>query len=77
MRERDDEPPSFLGIAQGFPQILVHSTSVEQAEADLQNALCQHLQGLADYEATRVELDEFPTVRVARMTLTPSTCSIR
>ena len=63
------DPPSFLGIVEGFPQILTHSTSVEQAEIDLTNALFEHLQRLQDNEATRLDLDDSPTVRVIRISL--------
>jgi hypothetical protein len=66
-RERDTDPPSFLGIVEGFPQILTHSTSIGQAERDLVNALEAHLLSLMDHEATRLELDDFPTVRLTRL----------
>ncbi len=62
---------SFLGIVEGFPQIMTHSTSVEQAEIDLTNALAEHLKGLQDREATRIDWDDFPTVRVIRLGLSP------
>ena len=63
-RERDTDPFSFLGIVEGFPEILVHARTVEQAERDLVNALEGHLKRLMDYEATRLQLDDFPTVRI-------------
>lgn len=69
VRERDMDPPSFLGIAEGFPQVLTHSTSVEQAEIDLVNALEEHLRRLMNHEATRLQLDDFPTVRIAGLRL--------
>jgi hypothetical protein len=69
VRDRDTDPPSFLGIVEGFPQIMTHSASVEQAAIDLTNALIQHLQRLQDPEATRLDLDDFPTVRVIRISL--------
>ena len=69
VREHDTDPPSFLGIAEGFPGILVHATTVERAERDLVNALEEHLRRLMDQEATRLQLDDFPTVRVIRMQL--------
>ena len=68
-RERDTDPFSFLGIVEGFPEILVHARTVEQAERDLVNALEEHLLRLMDQEATRLELDDHPTVRVARLFL--------
>jgi hypothetical protein len=69
VREADTDPPSFLGIVEGFPEVLIHSTSAEQAEADLTHALIEHLARLQDREATRLQLDEFPTVRVVRLYL--------
>jgi predicted RNase H-like HicB family nuclease len=66
VRERDTDPPSFLGIVEGFPEILVHATSPEQAEKDLTNALAEHLKRLQDHEAIRLQLDDFPTVRASR-----------
>jgi hypothetical protein len=63
VRERDSDPPSFLGIVEGFPQIMTHSVSVEQGERDLLNALAGHLKRLQDREATRIDWDDYPTVR--------------
>jgi len=54
VRERDTDPPSFPGIVEGFPQILIHSTSIEQAEIDLTNALRDRLMALQDYDGTRL-----------------------
>ena len=71
VREGDNDPPSFLGIVEGFPEILVHATSAGQGERDLTNALCEHLTQLQDREATRIDWDDFPTVRVARLWLSP------
>jgi len=67
VRERDTDPPSFLGIVEGFPEILSHSNSPEQAERDLVNALAEHLKRLQDHEATRIDWDDFPTVRLVRL----------
>ncbi|MGP8016813.1 MAG: hypothetical protein ACLPQ4_04095 [Thermoplasmata archaeon] len=67
VREHDTDPPSFLGIVEGFPDVLVHATSTAQAERDLVNALSEHLGRLQDREATRIDWDDFPTVRVARL----------
>jgi len=69
VREGDADPPSFLGLAGGFPQVLVHAVSLDQAERDLVNELEGHLQRLMNHEATRLELDDFPTVREVRLTL--------
>jgi hypothetical protein len=71
VRERDTDPPSFLGIVEGFPDILVHATSTGQAERDLTNALVEHLKRLQDRVATRIDWDDFPTVRVSRLLLSP------
>ena len=71
-RERDTDPFSFLGIVEGFPEILVHARTVEQTERDLVNALEGHLRGLMDHEATRLQLDESVTVRLVRVRMVPS-----
>ena len=71
VRERYTDPPSFLGIVEGFPEVLVHATSRDQTEKDLVNALCEHLKGLQDREATRIDWDDFPTVKVVRLCLGP------
>lgn len=60
VRERDSDPPSFLGIVEGFPEILVHAMTAEQAERDLVNALSDHLKGLQDSEPTHLQHDDFP-----------------
>ena len=69
VRERDGDPPSFLGIVEGFPQIMTHSSSVEEARIGLTGALAEHLKRLQDREATRIDWDDFPTVRVFRLYL--------
>lgn len=58
---------SYLGIVEGFPEVMVCATSASQAEADLAGALSDHLERLQNREATRLELDDFPTVRVVRL----------
>jgi hypothetical protein len=73
VRERDTDPNSFLGIVEGFPEILVHGTSPVQAEIDLERALVEHLKRLQDREATRIDWDDFPTVRVVRLYVRPDT----
>lgn len=70
-RDHDAGPNSFLGIVEGFPEILVHAETVAQAERDLANALCEHLLRLQDREATRIDWDEFPTVRSTRLYVGP------
>ena len=72
VREKEADPPSFLGIAEGFPDVLVHATAIEDAERDLVNALEDHLSRLMDYEGTRIQSDDFPTVRVVRLRLSPA-----
>jgi predicted RNase H-like HicB family nuclease len=69
VRERDSDPPSFLGIVEGFPGVLVHATTIEDAERELVNALQGHLARLMDYEATRIQLDDYPTVSVLKLRL--------
>ncbi|MGP8159017.1 MAG: hypothetical protein ACLPWO_05365 [Thermoplasmata archaeon] len=68
---------SLLGIVEGFPEVLVHATSLGQAEADLTGALADHLKRLQDLEATRIDGDDFPTVRVARIRLVLSGAQVR
>ncbi len=67
VRERDTDPPSFLGIVEGFPEVLVHTTSPEEVERDLTNALSEHLRRLQDREATRIDWDDYPTVRMVTL----------
>jgi hypothetical protein len=69
VREHENEPPSFLGIVEGFPEILTHSVSLQQAEIDLVNALREHLKRLQDREATRIDWDDYPMVREVRLYL--------
>jgi len=69
VRERETDPFSYLGIAEGFPEILVHATTAEQAERALVNGLEEHLARLMDPEATPLQMDDYPTVRVVRMLL--------
>jgi hypothetical protein len=70
-RESDTGPNSFLGIVEGFPEILVHATSVGQTERDLVNALADRLRQIQDNEATRIEWDDLPIVRRVRLYLSP------
>jgi predicted RNase H-like HicB family nuclease len=62
-------PNSFLGIVEGFPQVMAHAATASAAEADLVRALGDYLEGLMDQEATLIQLDDFPTVRFARLCL--------
>jgi hypothetical protein len=63
VRERESDPPSFLGIVEGFPQVMSHAGSAAEVEKDLMAALCDYLTRTQDCEATRIDWDEFPTVR--------------
>ncbi len=47
----------------------MRATTVKPAERDLLNALAEHLKRLQDREATRIDWDDFPTVRVDRLYL--------
>jgi hypothetical protein len=71
VREHETDPPSFLGIVEGFPQVLVHAGSAAEAEMGLTAALGEHFSRIQDREATRIDCDDFPTVRTARLTLSP------
>jgi hypothetical protein len=69
VRERDTDPSSFLGIVEGFPQVMAHAASATHAERDLMASLADYLTRIQDREATRLELDDFPTIRVVRLCL--------
>jgi predicted RNase H-like HicB family nuclease len=62
---------SFLRIVEGFPEILAHATTIEQTERDLVNALIEHFERLQDHESTRIQLDDFPTVHVIALCVSP------
>jgi hypothetical protein len=63
-------PDSYLGIVERFPMIMAHAESAVKCGAQLTSLLASYLEGLRDEEATRIQLDDFPTVRVARLELT-------
>jgi hypothetical protein len=69
VRERETDPPSFLGIVEGFSQVLVHAASAAEAERDLVVALADFLKRIQDLEATRIHWDDFPTVREVQLVL--------
>jgi len=71
LRVLEAGPGSYLGIVEGFPQVLVHATTAAQAEADATRALADHLERSMDCEATRIQYDDFPTVRVVSLYLQP------
>jgi hypothetical protein len=62
-------PASYLGIVEGFPQVMVHATSPGQAEGDLVRALIDHLERMQDQGSTMIQLDDLPTVRELRLHL--------
>ena len=62
-------PRQFLGIAEGYPDILTFSSTAEQAEIDLTNAVEEHLRRSMNLEGTRLDWDDYPTVRVRRLLL--------
>ena len=62
-------PHQFLGIAEGFPEILTFSSTAERAEIDLTNAVEDHLRRSMNLEGTRLDWDDYPTVRLARLRL--------
>jgi hypothetical protein len=69
VREREIDPASFLGIVEGFPQVMAHATSTSDAERELFASLGDYLTRIQDREATRIDWDEFPTVQVVRLYL--------
>ncbi|MHB8352216.1 MAG: hypothetical protein ACYDFT_05985 [Thermoplasmata archaeon] len=71
VRERETAPPSFLGIVEGFPSVMAHAASADACEAAVVDALEDFLRRLQDDDATRLQLDEFPTVRVVRLRIGP------
>jgi hypothetical protein len=71
VREREMDPFSYLGIVEGFPELLVYATSAGDAEADLVRALVAHLERLQNREATWPQFDDFPTVRTITLFLGP------
>lgn len=60
-------PRSYVGIVEGFPVVMGHGPTVGEAETDTLRALSTFLEEQPDLEATRLQLDEFPTVRVSRL----------
>jgi hypothetical protein len=72
LRVMDMGGGSFLGIVEGFPELLVHAASAREAEADLVRALVAHLELLQNREATWPQFDDFPTVRTVSLSLAPA-----
>jgi hypothetical protein len=71
VRERETDAFSYLGIVEGFPGVLVHAGSASDAEQDLLGAVASLFERLQDPSSTRLELDNFPTVREVRLFLCP------
>ena len=74
LRVLEAGPDSYLGMVERFPEILVHAVTAGRAEADLVRALSDRLERMLDRESTRIQLDDFPTVRVVRVYLSPGYC---
>jgi hypothetical protein len=62
-------PHRFLGIAEGFPEVLVFSKSPEAVEIDLTNAVEDRIRCRMNFEVTSIDWDDFPTVRSVRLYL--------
>jgi hypothetical protein len=62
-------PDSYLGVVEGFPSVLVHANTAAVAEAELVRALIDYLERQMDRERTRIQYEDFPTVRTARLCL--------
>ena len=62
-------PQKFLGIAEGFPEVLTFSKSPEAAEVDLTNAVENRLRSLMQPESSSIDWDDAPTVREVRLYL--------
>jgi hypothetical protein len=72
VRERETDPPSFLGVVEGFPQVMAHANSASEAEGELVAGLADYLTRIQDREATRIDWDDFPTVRSVRLHFHPA-----
>ena len=62
---------SFLGIVEGFPEVLGTCDLPRTGEADLTRALIDQLERLKDSEATQIDMGDFPTVRTLCLYLSP------
>jgi hypothetical protein len=69
LRILEVSPGQYAGIVDGFPDFLVTGTSIGQTERELIEVLIGQLQRLLNYDRHRFWLDEFPTVRFLRVTL--------
>lgn len=64
-------PESYLGIVEGLPEILVHAQTADQAQRDLVRGLIDRLKRMMDYESTRIQFDDYPTVQASALVVTP------
>ncbi len=71
LRSLEAGPSSYLGVVEGIPDILVHPATPGEAEGDLVRALIDHLESGMDYESTRLQLEDMPTVRVVQLNIHP------
>jgi predicted RNase H-like HicB family nuclease len=71
IRVLDVHPDGFIGLVEGLPPLLAHAESAEEAEVEAVHLLEAHLERLMDRDETRIERDDFPTVRVTRLFLRP------
>lgn len=62
-------PSSYLGIVEELPEMPVHAATPEETEGDLVCALIDRLKRMMNYEATRIQLDNLPTVRISHFVL--------
>jgi hypothetical protein len=58
-------PDSYLGIVDGFPEILVQAVPAQKGQADLVRGLEDYLERIQKCEDARIKHESFPTVRVA------------
>jgi hypothetical protein len=69
IRVLDVAPNGYLALVEGLPVLLAHGETAGQAEAEAVHLLEALLRRLLDLDATRIERDDFPTVRVTRLFL--------
>ncbi len=65
-------PHQFLGIVEGIPDLVTFSETLERAEIDLINALEGRIRVSMNFNATSIDWDDHPTVRILRLTLSPT-----
>ena len=62
----------YAGVVDGFPDFLVMGNSVAQVERELVVVLVEQIRRLLNYRPIPYGLDEFPTVRRVRLSLSPA-----